>query len=237
MFARMALSMSTWSMKYALICGICILALWLLCANLLSFVSGSPINESYATAYATLFGSFVFWLLAAWIYGRQAGGEVLLDSGPILVRGRSIFSGVGFLIIGLATLVTPLVTSKMYPSAHTQGISPHWGLTVGILSLALYCFILASGRLQIRGTGIWLYFCLLQWNKIDTYRWADGGTLLLEIKGMLPFFHQGVLPIPPEQKEAVEQLLETHCGKAARQFTLTNNADASSLVHYLNDEE
>jgi len=75
--------------------------------------------------------------------------------------------------------------------------------------LAACYLIMATGRLQVREKGIWQYWRLLRWGKIGSYRWANDRILVVEAKGPLSLL-QGALRFPPEQKQAVDELLTKH---------------------------
>ena len=187
--ARMTTTAYAHGAKNALICGIGVLAFWLSIAGVISSVSVKPIRESYGTAFAILWGLIIVWFFADWIYGRQTGGQVVLDCGPHPMRKLFLINAVNFLFLGALGIAAPVFG----------------------ISFALYWVIMATGRLQMRETGIWQYWGLLRWSKIDTYSWANDCTLLLKTKGALSSLGRGALPVPPEHKEAVEQLLQKHC--------------------------
>lgn len=197
--SRMTTTAYAQGIKNALICGIGVLAFLLSIAGVISLVSGKPIRESYGTAIAILWGLITVWFFAAWIYGRQTGGQVVLDCGPHPARKLFLINAVIFLFLG--------VTGGF---AGTSAASKVLGPVFGI-SFTLYWVIMATGRLHMRETGIWLYWSLLRWSKIDSYSWANDCTLLLKTKGALSSLGRGALPVPPEHKEAVEQLLQKHC--------------------------
>ena len=77
------------------------------------------------------------------------------------------------------------------------------------MSMALFPFVAAFGRLQVRENGIIGYWDLLPWSNFASYRWADDCTLLITKKRRLSL--RVALSVPPEQKQAVEELLTTFC--------------------------
>ena len=70
---------------------------------------------------------------------------------------------------------------------------------------------MATGRLQIREGGLWTYWGLLRWEKIESLQWSGDSTLMVKAKSRLPFLGRGALPVPPEQKQAVNELLQKYC--------------------------
>ena len=75
-------------------------------------------------------------------------------------------------------------------------------------------FFCASGRLLICENGLFLYWELLRWNKIKSYRWegTNDATLILQAKGRFAPLRLAATPVAIEQKEAVEALLQKHVG-------------------------
>jgi hypothetical protein len=86
------------------------------------------------------------------------------------------------------------------------------------ISFGAYWLIMASGRLQIRREGLWQYWGLLRWDKIESCRWSGDSTLIVQAKALLPFLGRGALPVPPEDKQAVDELLRKHCSAWDRDF-------------------
>ena len=54
--------------------------------------------------------------------------------------------------------------------------------------------------------------------KIESLQWSGDFTLLVRGKTRIPFFGQGALPVPPEQKQAINELLQKHCPVWDRDF-------------------
>ncbi|MCF6284010.1 MAG: DUF5673 domain-containing protein [Candidatus Hydrogenedentes bacterium] len=77
---------------------------------------------------------------------------------------------------------------------------------------------MALGRLQIREKGLWQHWSLLKWQKIESYEWKGESDciLMIQAKTIFPFLGRGALPIPIEQKAAVEKLLQAHVGPDER---------------------
>jgi hypothetical protein len=84
-------------------------------------------------------------------------------------------------------------------------VIPVLGICFGV-----YYLIMATGRLQIREGGLWTYWGLLRWEKIESLQWRGDSTLLLKAKSRLPFLGRGALPVPPEQKQAINELLQKY---------------------------
>jgi hypothetical protein len=64
-----------------------------------------------------------------------------------------------------------------------------------------------TGRVQITEYGLWQNLNLLRWEKIGSYRWLDDSTLFA-VKAQGPISIK--LPVPPEHKRAVAEILTQH---------------------------
>jgi hypothetical protein len=133
---------------------------------------------------------------AQWIYGQIIGGRDLLDCGPRPYKWSS-----------LATAVLLLILTVGW-SLHTAPRLSAWNTAFLVSLAALFC-AQAFGRLQVREHGIRDYWGLLQWSKIASYSWTDDCTLVVRKRGILSL--RAALSVPPEQKQAVDDLLSKLC--------------------------
>ena len=207
---------TAWSQgaKNALIMGIPVVVVWFIIAAAIVLIFKQPIIRSLSVAVGAIAVLAVLVFLGTWLYGRSVGGRVLLDCGPHPTRGLFLLEAAIFLGMGLLFGMEFIVKSIDTPEANSP--SSWFGIVLPAIMIAFvpYWLIMASGRLRVREGGIWQYWGLLRWEKIGFYRWANDATLLVRAKGFLSFF-QGALPVPPEQKQAVEELLAKHCPAAA----------------------
>ena len=192
----------------ALICGLIFLVGWLLVTKLISSVSHYSFTVSFWLAWAFLWGLTFLLFLGTWLYGLNAGGRVLLDCGPHPARVLFLINAALFLAMGLGGTFVGSSFSKSLAIA-----SPLLGIAFGIFWL-----IMASGRLQIREGGLWQYCGLLRWDKIESCQWSGDSTLVLKAKTRFPFLGRGALPVPPEDKQAINELLQKHCSVWDRDF-------------------
>ncbi len=195
-------------MVNALICGVIFFAIWLLVAEVISFLSHRSLAESCWFAFAILWGLIFLLFLGTWLYGLNAGGSVLLDCGPHPTRVLFLIEAALFAVMGLTR---GLALGSLSKSLTLAG--PVFGISFGV-----YWLIMATGRLQIREGGIWQYWALLRWEKIESLQWSEDSTLLVKAKSRLPFLGRGALPVPPEQKQAINELLQKHCPVWNRDF-------------------
>jgi hypothetical protein len=172
-----------------------------------------PIFRSAGIAWGAICVLALLAFLGSWLHGRSVRGNVLLDCGPhptwILFLAEAVF----FLVLGLVFGLEFIF--KLIETPDADSLSSWFGIGLPVMMIAFvpYWLIMAGGRLQVREGGIWMYWGLLRWDKIGFYRWANDATLLVRGKGFFSF-SQGALPVPPEQKQAVEELLAKHCPAA-----------------------
>ena len=192
----------------ALICGVILITIWLLVGVLISSISHRPLADSFWPAFAILWGLGFLLFLGTWLYGLNAGGSVLLDCGPHPTRVLFLINAALFMVMGLTGVLALGSLSNSFALA-----GPVFGVSFGV-----YWLIMATGRLQIREAGVWQYWALLRWEKIETLQWSGDSTLLVKAKSRLPFLGRGALPTPPEQKQAINELLQKHCPVWDRDF-------------------
>jgi hypothetical protein len=192
----------------ALIWTLILLVGWLLVAKMISSVSHKPFTESFWLAWAFLWVPIFLLFLGTWLYGLNTGGRVLLDCGPHPTRFLFLMNAVLFMAMGFGGSFVGSSLSKSFAI-----VSPVLGISFGI-----YWLIMASGRLQIREGGLWQYWGLLRWDKIESCRWSGDSTLMLKAKTRFPFVGRGALPVPPEDKQAINELLQKHCPVWDRDF-------------------
>ena len=192
----------------ALICGVILITIWLLVGVLISSISHRPLADSFWPAFAILWGLGFLLFLGTWLYGLNAGGSVLLDCGPHPTKVLFLINAAVFLVLGLTGGFTVGSWSNWFTL-----VSPVVGITYGI-----YWLIMASGRLQIREGGLWQYWGLLRWDKIESVQWSGDFTLLVKAKTRIPFLGRGALPVPPEDMQAINELLQKHCPVWDRDF-------------------
>ena len=184
--------------KNVLICGIGFLVLWLAVTAALSLLPGRKILGSMMLSYALLWGVTFLAFLGTWLYGLSMRGRVLLDCGPLAHRRTHLMIAVLSLLTALGG---GLAATPASPRLLVVG-------AVFAVSVAVISFITATGRLQVRENGLWVYCTLRRWSKIAHYRWAPDSTLMLT--ATLPFWPRGAVPVPPEHREHFDALLTQH---------------------------
>ncbi len=173
-----------------------ILVVLLSLAGVLSLVLGRTIAGCLRLSLACLFGAMYLAFVTLWLYGRKTGGRVLLDCGPYPTWWV-------FLVFGLIIVIDRIPHGSLASS---------WSKIFETVVLSSFFVIGALGRLQIRENGIWQYWGLLRWSSIKSYHWGVDSTLLISQRGLFSFLGlRGVLPFPPQQKQAVDDLLMKFC--------------------------
>jgi hypothetical protein len=184
--------------KNAAICGLGLLLAWGIMTTIVSLVVDEPLSTSGYIAFAALCVVSLLGFFASWLYGSRIAGPVLLDCGLHPSWKSFLFNAGTFLIIGVTGAVA---------------IDPIVGALFGN-SFAVYWLVVAAGRLQVRENGLWQYSGLLRWSQIGSYAWAPDGTLMITHRTFAP--SKGALPVSPEHRQAVDQLLSKYCrGNAA----------------------
>jgi hypothetical protein len=148
-----------------------------------------------------------------WARSRRNAGAILLDCGNIPSRGFLTFFAAIFLALTLGS-ITFAVKNVATIFSPEGAIAIAW---IGLcLATLVYQCMTIWGRLQFRSNGIWCYIGLVPWKQVVSWNWTGrtGSTLLVKSKSRFGRLTTGALPIPPDRKARVEDLLTTHTGKA-----------------------
>lgn len=191
--------------RNALVCGVGVLGVWGLLALGIWGIFKQPLRDSFVLGFGVLWVLIFVAFIFGWLHAKSVAGSVLLDCGPHPTKSMFLFNAVIFLLLfgggGFARLVQEF---------DSFGIA---GVLFGI-SFSVYWLVMALGRLQIRDNGIWQYWGLLKWDKLQHYQW-EGDSLLLQAKTRFPFLGRGALPVPAEHKRSIEEFLRKHCPAAS----------------------
>ena len=191
-------------MKNALLCLIGVFALVAILAQLVTTLTGRTWRESVAFSFAIFWVVvFVAFIVNA-VVGRQRRGAVLLDCGPHPTRVLFLLNAGIFAFLALSNFF----------SAEKNDLRGIAMLIFGT-SFCAYWVMMALGRLQLTENGIWQYWSLLKWDKVASYAWQGDTrpTLILQTKSKYPILGRGALPVGPEHREAISELLERHVSK------------------------
>jgi len=188
----------------ALICGLIVLSAWLLLGGAIAVATGRERGDSLSISFAVLCGLILLTFFLTWLRGRNAGGRVLVDCGPHSTRWLFLLEA-GFFVLMGASGSLALGGSSMAPRV----ASACFGLVVGI-----YFLVMATGRLQVKEGGLWQYWGLLPWHKVESFSWSPDSTLQVTVKGPFALLRHGALPVPPEYRQDVEKALKERCPSA-----------------------
>jgi hypothetical protein len=187
--------------KNAIICGIGVLGVIGFLTFGIKTLTGRSFRDSGAISFAIFWVVIFTGFVLVFFIGRMKRGDVLLDCGHHPTRALFLLNAVLFTFLGLGG-------GFASDAFGTVGIA---GALFG-LSFSVYWVLISFGRLQIVENGIWQYWSLLRWRRIESYEWKGdaNSTLMLQAKTKLPFLGRGALPVSIEHKEAVSELLEQY---------------------------
>lgn len=180
------------AVMYTLVGAISVVISKLFHVNMILAVGGT-----FGVLWAIVFPAF----LVSMLVGGTRAGDVLLDCGPHPSRKMFLMMSVFLLVCTICALV-----------ASTDAFAI--GISVFLFTFALFFMIASSGRLRICENGVWQYWSLLRWKRIESFRWegtADA-TLMLQAKTRFAFMGRGALPVAIEQKEDVDALMQQRVG-------------------------
>jgi len=188
----------------AIICGIGVFGVNGILTFGIAAMTGRTLRDSRAIAFAIFWVAIFAAFVSTFLIGRAKRGAILLDCGHHPTRALFLFNAALFAFLGLG-----------------GGFASHTFDTFGIASalfgitFSVYWVLVSLGRLQIVENGIWQYWSLLRWQKLQSYEWKEDAnpTLMLQTVTTLPFLGRGALPVPAEHKEAVSKLLEQYASQ------------------------
>lgn len=188
----------------AIIAGIGVLGVVGILTFGISAMTGRTLRDSGAIGFAIFWGAIFATSVWTFLIGRRKRGAILLDCGHHPTRALFLFNAAFFGFIGLGG---GLVSNTFA----TLGI----GSAVFGITFSVYWVLMSFGRLQIVENGIWQYWSLLKWQKLESYEWQGDATptLMLQTKTKLAFLGRGALPVPAEHKEDVSELLEQYAAR------------------------
>lgn len=199
----MQLTRASWltGLRNAAICGVgSVVALGVL-ATVISAGFGQNLLDSVVLAFMILFAASLAAVGLGWWAGRKRAGAVLLDCGPSPSRRLFLLNGGLFLILGVAS-------GLAFPGRYGMLVA-----VVGLMGSAFY-FFMAFGRLQVRENGIWVFVNLMDWHKIRSYFWQDGGdltTLMIQARTRYPVLGRSALQVSMGHKDTLDEYLRARC--------------------------
>jgi hypothetical protein len=208
MTARMTPAAGDRGFRNMLICLVISIAV----LGMLTFAISSILQQTARNSFVIAFAAYMIvtfsWLIFSWLYGKFSVGSILIDCGPHPCRSIFLFFAVLFLLMSLS---------------EGPGASERYNLIKFPLGymFTVYWIFLACGRLQIGENGIWQYWNLLKWHRLQSYQWhgKTNCTLILQAKTRFPLFGNGALPVPSEHRKAIDDIIKKHLTAANEQDT------------------
>lgn len=151
-----------------------------------------------------LASSVISWVLV-FVYPsrRRKAGKVLLDVGTNASNGMSLVFGLMLVIFTFQSIEDLINTNFSLGEVSRSIFRLSWG-----------ALLIRSGfsGLQITDKGILRFAHLMNWERINSYRWEEENenTLTLNINRRFPFLGEVSLPIPSQHRESVDRLLIQH---------------------------
>lgn len=204
MSARM--SFSVWQQGFvgAAACVFGVAVFWLGASLLIPLVSDGSSAMTLAVGCALLWGALFLAFFIGWLHEWNASGNLLVDCGLHPAWGVFVLNAGVFLLVALSGCYTATAFSPIHGLA---------GCLFGT-SIAIYWIIMASGRLQLRETGLWAYWGLVPWTQIEHFYWESDRMLVLHVRSRVSRLHQGRIPVPADDRPVIDQLIRQCCSRA-----------------------
>jgi hypothetical protein len=138
--------------------------------------------------------------LALWFRDRKRRGATLLDCGPHPMKWFFLVFSIVLPLMSLS-LISLMMIDASERTAWTF-VAPATMLLQGP-----FFAIMGLGRLQVTELGLWQYWGLLPWAKIDSVNWAADSTLHIQTTSRFAPLSRGALVVPPEHREAIAEFL------------------------------
>lgn len=198
--AQMTAGAYSQGVRNALVCGLGLVGVTALVGAAVAQTAGLSFRSAFWTVWAVLAVGVMAVFFGLWLRDRGSGGKVLMDCGPHPTRALFLFNAIlfGSLGVGALLLFSPPNLVSILGGAFFIVFGIYWG-------------VLSRGRLQLREEGIWCYTGLVPWGRIEASSWDANSTLRFRTKGVLSKIVSSAIPVPPEQQQEFEKILQSHC--------------------------
>lgn len=147
--------------------------------------------------------------LIRWRKSRPHWGRLVYEIASEPINKNAFYFNTFILPLNILILAYAL---KQLSFAFTLSPFAWFVLTVVYAIVAFYNIMFARGKLRIYENGILVYILLIEWNKIESYRWGEGNekfiSLHLKEKGKSPtLLRDGAFMVPVGKKDEVDTVL------------------------------
>jgi len=177
-----------------------ILASWALFTAAIFVIFKQPVSVSAKTGLGLGFGLPLIPLFLVWVYSKATAGPLVLDCGAHPHRGLLWMQ----VVMWLCFTYSNVYAINAYPERLDRwGAISMTALSVFLALLAVGAVVVAVSRLQVREHGLWLFWRLLRWKRMESYTWEED-CLLFRVRTGLPFLGRAAVAVPGEIKPPLE---------------------------------
>ena len=178
---------------------------------LILFIIRKSVPESWEmqpiTVTDSLFIMFVWFFYFRWFWLTKRAGKMLRNLGRLKFDKLGILLGLLAFLNGWFYLNRQVEMNELKQEEIVRIIS--------ILSFGIVTLVSGLMGTRIFEKGLISMGRFMAWDKIESYRWEIDkvNTLTVELGNRLPLFRKVSLPIPADEKDAVDQLLKENISR------------------------
>jgi hypothetical protein len=203
--AHMTATAYTRGLKNALICGISLAIIMGPSTAAFHSFMDIPWKDAWSLSLGMLSVPVLVIGVVYYFRGKNKAGRRLLDGGRM--PGWPIFSLYAMMFFLFSVFGFFTASGDHGPLVVLAGRIV--AMNGAILGLAGFL-----GRLEFRMNGIWVYWSLLPYDRIGSWRFKNNTLLIESRKPFLGYRGKGAIPIAPEQREKIEAILDQQCPDA-----------------------
>ena len=186
-----------------------------------TFILWRYLHLAFSPYVALLIGVMACPPVIRWLTRERWVGRLLLDLSQPTKKWRYYLEAL-VLIISLYICVADPAQRRIF-------------IPLVLLQVAFFSFLIIGGRLEIREQGIVFVVKLMRWGNIESYEWDFAGRsrfifLEIHLRRLLKALPPVRLPVPPEQREAVDAVLSRYLSDWPG-TTLLSTASRSASPH------
>ena len=173
------------------------------------YILHQSVQDSVVFSLGLYFLVALIAFLIRWRKSRPHWGQLVYEIASEPINKNAFYFNTFIMPLNLLILAFAL---KQLSFAFT--LSPFaWFVLIVVFTLvAIFNIMFAKGKLRIYENGILVYILLVEWNKIESYRWGEGNdkfiSLHIKEKGKSPaLLRDGALMVPVGKKDEVDEAL------------------------------